>query len=240
MFTSLKRYRLRRLDFLALGLTFIGVSGTTGLTLAQFGSPSLPLVVVGLVVIVVTVGGAALGLAVENEAQDAKERATRQELAGALVENLCRTTVRAISRCPAQTGVIVFLPDGGDILKSTYTFQKDKKPDRNLRFAKYEGATGHAWATGEQVWARLDEATEADLARTYKLSPEYIKLTAHLKVVVATPIWAVDDPRRMLGVVSIDSEATGDESGLLSEESLHEALELAVGLARIMTFAKLV
>jgi hypothetical protein len=240
MLAILGRYRLRRLDYLALACTLIGVSGTTVLTLAQFGSPSWPLIVVGIVVIVVTVGGSALGLAVENEAQDARERATRRELAGALVEDLCRSTIRGISRCPAKTGAVVFLPDSDGVLASAYTFQKEQMPDRNLRFAKYEGATGHAWATGEQTWARLDEATEEDLARIYKLSPEYIRLTAHLKVVVATPIWSVDSPRRMLGVVSIDSEASPDASGLLSDESLEAALELAVGLARILTFAKLV
>jgi glucose uptake protein GlcU len=151
-----RRYRLRRLDFLVVGLNLIGVSATTGLTLAQFPALTRPLVAAGAVAIIVTVGASVVSLEIENEAQDAKERATRQELARSLVEDLCRTTVRAMSRCPEQTGVIVFLPDQSGTLQSTYTLHKEGKPDRDLRFAKYEGATGHAWATGEQFCAKPD------------------------------------------------------------------------------------
>jgi hypothetical protein len=195
------------------------------------------------IVVLGTLSASAVALAAGNKAQDDAGRETRKRLAEALVEGLCRSTVKLASACPEQTGLVVFLPAGSagmEHLETAFSFNKKGRPDASLRFGRYEGVAGHVWATGEQAFARLDTVSEDDLHRTWKLSAEYIRLTAHLKIVVGTPIRAPDNPDRILGVVTLDSDVSDAECGLASEESLEEAAQCAHVLAQILTLAQLV
>lgn len=243
MKAALRRYRLRAQDGAVLALNLVGTGAGAMLTVLQFPDPTALHVLAGIIVVLGSVGAAAAALASANKLQDDASRATRKRLAASLVEDLCRATVKLASRCPDHTGMVVFLPSdqrGSNMLEATYEFNKTGKADANLRFGKYEGVAGHVWATGEQAFARLSEVSPEDLRLTWKLSPEYVSRTAHLKVVVATPIWAVDNPEQLLGVVTLDSECADEECELTSDESLDEALQSAQVLAQILKLADLV
>jgi hypothetical protein len=191
-------------------------------------------------VVVAAVLAAVEALVRGNLTRDSAEREKRRRLARSLIEDVCAAAIRLMSSCPEKTAAVVFRPDQKEVLRTEFTYNKQDKPDRNLQFGRLEGATGHAWATGTQTVAKLSEVSEEELEQTWKLSPEYIRLTAHLKVVVATPIPSLDDPATLLGIVTVDSEVPDDQCGLTSEKSLDEALQLAKLLARILTLAELV
>jgi hypothetical protein len=65
-------------------------------------------------------------------------------------------------------------------------------------------------------------------------------LTSDIKAIVSTPIWTSERPEHLIGIVSIDSTVGHGEGGLLSQESLDEALQLAAVMAQILELAELV
>jgi hypothetical protein len=240
MLGFLERLHLRQHDLLTLALNAVGWVAAAILTMLQFQTLSPLHFLVAVVMIIAPTAASLLTTMRGNRARDVAEREKRRKLAGSVVEDACRIAIKSMSRCPEATGAVVFLPDESGGLQTAYAYNKRGKPDSNLQFEKYQGATGHAWGTGEQTIARLSEVPEDELAQKWKLSPEYIKLTEHLKIVVATPIWDWNDSERMVGVVSIDCEVPDEECGLTSPESTDEALQLAALLARILTLAELV
>lgn len=144
---------------------------------------------------------------------------------------------------PDKTGCAVFLPDDirdPRVLDTVYAYNKEDAPDRELKLQPFQGSAGHAWAMRRQTVALLGEVSAFDLEQTWKLTPEQIRLTQHLKVIVSTPIWAWEDPDQLIGVVSVDSELEDSECRLSSPRSLSAALELAEMIARILSLADLV
>jgi hypothetical protein len=88
--------------------------------------------------------------------------------------------------------------------------------------------------------APLAEATEEELARTWKLVPEQIAASRRLKLVVSTPIRSEGDPSQVIGMLTIDSEVEGSQCGLASEDSLDEAWQVAVLIGRILKHTQIV
>ena len=235
------RYRhLRRHDFPAVAFSTGGIAAATLLAKLQFSESNPALWALGVLAIVSSAFGAAESLVRGNIAQDTEERRTRRMLAQSLIHDICDGAVREMSHCPEKTGVIVFLPEDDGLLHAAFTYHKDDRPDRALAFRPLQGCTGHAWDTEKQTVARLGEVTEEDLRMTWKLTAEQIAVTRHLKMVVSTPIWALDNSELKLGVVSVDTEAEEVDCQIASEESLSEALQLATILAGVLRLADLV
>jgi hypothetical protein len=237
----LGRYgHLRPNDIPPLLLSTGGIAAATLLAELQFAESNAGLWVLGAAVVLLSGLGAAESLIRGNIAQDTAERRKRRTLARSLIHGICDAAVREMSACPDKTGVIVFLPEDDGLLHATFTYHKDDRPDRGLAFRPLQGCTGHAWDTGRQTVARLEEVTEEDLRLTWKLTAEQITATRHLKMVVSTPIWAGDDPEQKLGVVSVDTEGDEADCQIASEESLNEALQLATMLSAVLKLADLV
>ncbi|MFN0070770.1 MAG: hypothetical protein ACKVVP_04685 [Chloroflexota bacterium] len=234
----LSRYRHLRLhDIWAIIFGLIGTTANAGLALAQFQTLTIGHWAMATLMVLAPAFGVAEALTRGNINRSAEERDKRQRIVRKLVEDTCGTVVRLMSACPSQTGCIVFLPDSDGLLYPRFAYNKENQPDRNVSFRPLVGCTGHAWGQGRQTRANLSEATSVDLATTWKLSPEQITLTAHLRTVVSTPIWNEDAPDVMLGVVTVDSQADETTCGITTDESADEARQLAVLLARILKLA---
>jgi hypothetical protein len=237
---SWRGYRLHGHDLASLAFTFVGSSAATGLTLLQFPQTGPGHWILGGAVVLAATAGSAVTLGAGNRTRGARDRARRQRLARSIVEDVLRGSIASLSARPDHTGAVVFLPSEDGSLQSVYTYNKRGKADGELRFEKWQGATGHAWGEQDQTIALLDRAPASDLRERWKLSADQIAMTAHLKVVVATPIWATDDSERMVGIVSIDSDLPDAECQLTSDRALDEAIQLAQLLAHVLTLADLV
>lgn len=237
-----RRFHLHGHDLAVLALNCTSWSAGALLAVLQFPPDGRSPLVWGTATVVVLAAtvGATLTQAQGNAGRDRLDRDRRRRLARSIVEDACRAAISGLSTCPERTGAIVFLPRGDGKLESTFTFNKRGKPDSELSFEKWQGATGHAWGVRDQVVALLDQAPASELRDRWKLTPDQIALTSRLKVVVATPIWSPEDPETMLGVVSIDSDVPNSECQLASEQSLDDAIELAQLLAHVLILADLV
>jgi hypothetical protein len=240
-------YLARRLhlgwhDLIVLGLNFLSWTAGASLAVLQFPVESrssgiyaggvIMALAPSVVAIVTQISG--------NTKRSREELERRRKLATSIIEDLCRAVTKIMSACPDRTGVVVFLPTSSGVLQTTYTFNKNDRPDNDLQFEKHQGVVGDAWARGELMVGNLEEVTEQDLRQIWKLSPEYISRTSHLKTIVAVPIRSADDPEQIIGIVSIDSDLPNDQCGIASDESQDEALQFARMLAHIMKLADLV
>lgn len=231
------RYRyLRRRDVSALGWNVASTGSAAVLAVLEFGDAAnlLHWALGGTIVL-----GSTVNLAESAVHRTAEEREKRRRLARSLIEDLYRGVIPQMSSCPDKTGGVIFLPDEHGVLRTAFTYNKKGRPDNNLSFRPLEGCTGHAWDTKAQTYADLEKTTPSQLQETWKLSPEYVTLTQHLKAVVSTPIASADDPNQYIGIVSIDSEVSASECGLLSDASLDVALQFAASVACILSLADL-
>lgn len=241
MFGWFQRYRgLRKGDIQTLALSLTYLTTSTGLTLMQFAEVGVLHVLLGAIVIALGTTITAEPLVRGNQRRDREEQRKRRQLVEPIIESICQAAVREMSRRPDVTGCILYLPDKEGVLQTAFSYNKRGKPDAQLSFRALEGCAGHTWARGEQAVARLDPGNPDEPARTWKLSPEYVRLTAHVQVVVSTPIWSPDDANRMIGVITVDCEASDQECGIGSDESLGEALLLAAVVAHVLNLAELV
>ena len=236
LFSDLSRY-----DWTALALTFVGSGASGVLTLVLTPQSSVNMWAIALVVIipVATAGSVAISLLAGNRKRSAEEREKRRLLARYLIEDYREIVVKDLSERPESTGATVYFPGEDGRLHPIYRHNKKGKPDENLAFAPLEGATGHAWSRGEQAAANWEDTTDEALRLTWKLTPEIVKLTEHLKATVSTPMFSRDQAR-VVGVVTVDCEAPNSVSGLLSEESVRGALQHAQHLSGILELGNLV
>jgi hypothetical protein len=236
-----RRLPLQRHDVVAIGFNFVSSSAAAVLAVLQFGerTSAWHWVLGGVSVLGATAGLTAAAMH-GNRVRSAAERRKRSQLVRSLIEDSFRGTIAQMSRAPASTAGVVFLPNRAGELETAFTYNKQGKPDGDLRFKPYVGCTGHAWATKKQAFADLARATPKELETTWKLSPDYVARTTHLKAIVSTPMWAWDDPERLIGIVSVDCDVADEECQLGSPRSLNEALQLAKLIARILTLADVV
>ncbi|MGH2356133.1 MAG: hypothetical protein ACRDJN_31380 [Chloroflexota bacterium] len=232
--------RLARHDRYALISTFGGAAFLTVLSVLQFQEPTVVHWLLGFGGVLLTTGATGFQLVRGNIARNAKERETRRRLAEGLMEASFDTAVQLMSRRPDVTGGIVYLPDGGGVLRPTFLYRKEGEPEDHPSFEKWVGCTGHAWGERAQRSADLAEVTDDELRTTWKLSANTILLTRHLKVIVSTPIWTTESPQRLVGIVSIDSEVPDAECRLLSPKSRRQAQRHAAQVALILELAELV
>lgn len=232
---------LRRHDWYAPSATCAGTGLFAALTVMQFSQPTIVHGVLAVGGVVLTTTAAAIPLVRGNSERSANERQRRHLLARSLIEAAFAGAVRAMSNRPEQTGGFVYLPAGTnpDLLRPVFAHNKQGPVDEHLSWAKWVGCTGHAWGSQRQTGADLARTTAAELEEKWKLSPNAIKLTSELKAIVSTPIWSSEAPQRLIGVVSIDSTAPHEESNLLSQDSLEEALLLAATIALVLELAGL-
>jgi hypothetical protein len=209
------------------GAAFATTGGATLLSVLQFNPPTLlHLAVGGLVVAVSTVaaaGGTTMVIA---------ERTERQ-VAGA-INDLMEGAIKAISSRPYVTAGVVYLPDKGQILRPQYSYNKPDPLDRMLTFDKWQGAVGQAWGSGQQTVAVLSELTEKQLRDVWKLLPNQISRTQHLKVVIATPIWDSTVSHTPCGVISIDCMELAEDCRLTTDHSLAMMRQLAASIGVVL------
>lgn len=236
-----RRYRhLQRHDIAVLVLNAVSCSGAAALAVLQFADRTMWHWLGGAVVALTAIAAALEAAGRGTRERDARERETRRRLAESLIEDSFEAAVRLMSRRPDRTGGIVYLPDEAGVLHPTFLYNKDGAPADHPSFEKWVGCTGHAWGERSQRSADLSEATDEDLATTWKLSPALIRQTRHLQAIVSTPVWTTEPPRRLIGVVSIDSEVPDAESQLLTPESRRRAQSHAAAVALILELAELV
>jgi hypothetical protein len=221
-------------------VSFVGPSAATWIAVASMPAPSTLIYAIAIVASVAPGLVTVDQLARAHQRDDEAQRERRRRIAEPLIEQVLAVAVRTVSATPDKTGAILFLPDATGVLCATFTYNKDRKPDRNIVFEERAGATGHAWWSGEQTVADLSAASEADLERTWKLTSEQVRVTAHVKAIVSTVLWSSTQPRRKLGVLSIDCEEPMDACRMSSDDALEVALSLARTAAYVLELADLV
>lgn len=241
----LRRYScLKTGDVSILGLNAAALAASVSLNLAQFPERSLFHWGFGLLAIVLPSLLLTETLVQSRNVQSEKEWKRRWELAQSLFEDACRATMPLMTKVPDRAGALVFLPEGSkagpQMLIARLKYNKQNKPDRDLRFERWQGCAGHGWARGDQMVADLAEVSEQELAQTWKLTPEQIAMTRHLRLVVSTPIRADGDPEKVLGMLAVDSEVDNDACGLKDVASLDEAWQLALLVGRILQHTEIV
>lgn len=233
---------LSRYEWIVLSVSAAAVSANGIIAGLQFDHPTPWHWILICAAVLLTTAVSAASLVRGSVIRDAAARQKRQQLARSLVEDAFKTAIAQMSKCPDQTGGVVYLPDSADsdLLVPQFCYNKPGTVEDQLTFRSYVGCTGHAWAMHEQTCADLADVAADELQRTWKLSPNQIKLTSDLKTIISTPIVSSGDPNRFLGVVSIDCRAPNSECDLLSHEARTRAKEHAAMVALILELAELV
>lgn len=157
-----------------------------------------------------------------------------RELSEANINEALRQAARIMSPNDPNGRANVMLIGSDNRLHIAYHFNMAEAPDLGVRFDKYQGCTGHAWALGEQAFADLKDIDEAELRRTWKLSPDQINLTAAVKSIICTPIRDPRNRESIAGVFSVDSTLPLTQTRFDGHETAEEGLKVAEVIARLL------
>jgi hypothetical protein len=155
------------------------------------------------------------------------------------IEDQLGASIQHMTRRVDETGAVIYYPatalGATPVLVPVVAHNKRESFRGLTRFEKWQGCVGEAWGFGEQRVADLASVSDGMLRRQWKMRPDQIASTKHLKAVVSTPIWDSGDPKSLIGMVSFDSTVSAVRSGLTSPASLEEAARCAALLARIVS-----
>ena len=193
--STMKQWRVRRLlklnttERITAALAVIGP-----VLLAAFRLDFLPTPFASVTIVIfalVTIVSSLIGIIWKSEGQ---YRTANEEI----IEDILRAAVHSASVLPGQTGAFLYVPnEENSKLVPKCSYNKEGKPDENIQFEKHQGCTGHAWGTNQQVFADLEYSDDEDLEETWKLTPNQIALTRHIKAVLATPIFSTSGSYRL-------------------------------------------
>lgn len=133
----------------------------------------------------------------------------------------------------------VFLPEADGKLHIAYSHNMEGDPDQGLVLERNQGCSGDAWANCEIVFTDLREVPPEDLRSKWKMRPDQIKLTEGLGSILSIPLFQPYNERRVIGVLSVDSTGTLDESGLKSDDLREQCQQSATVLAGMLCLAGL-
>lgn len=155
-------------------------------------------------------------------------------LARDLLRHLVVSIVHAGKALPLRAAYLDREP-GSDTLfiashYSTQDMEGRKDLEIELRFGA--GCSGKCWTVKEPVIADLAAVTEEDLARIWNLPASGIEITKDLKCVLSFPVFDVDNPPEIIGVLSLDSVSEEAFSVLSDPRMLQLALVTATELGR--------
>lgn len=163
------------------------------------------------------------------------ELATRnRELCEANIVEALRQAVRIMIPGDDNPRANIMLIDDDSKLFIAYHFNMAGAPDLNMRFDKYQGCAGHAWALGDQAFADLEGEDDSELTKTWKLTSEQIALTRNIKSMVCTPVRHPRNRDTVVGVFSVDSTQALAQTTFDSEETAEEALAVSELIARLL------
>jgi hypothetical protein len=189
------------------------------------------------------VGVTAWGLVESREKTDgeikrltAQLREREREVGQALIDGLLEQITRVLGQPGLTTRCNVFLIGSDNRLRNAYHHGMANQPDRDIVFDKWQGCTGHAWGTGQQVAADLSKVSPDDLIQIWKLTPTQISVTRGLGAILSTPI-EIGRDKKIVGILSIDSDGNLETSKLGEPAALDIALQSAVLLARMLIMA---
>lgn len=97
-----------------------------------------------------------------------------RELCEANILEALRQAVRIMAPDHASARANVMLAGDDERLSIAYHFNMASAPDHGMRFDKYQGCAGHAWAMGEQACADLEGVADSELrtsSRRWRLQP---------------------------------------------------------------------
>ena len=160
---------------------------------------------------------------------------TYRDLAEASIEVLLRQSQALIGGETVGARSCLFLVGADNRLHIAYDVNMQDAPDRGISFAPLQGCAGHAWGMNEQTGADLRDATQEILRNIWKLTPDQISLTIHLRGILCTPVRDPDDPDRVIAVHSLDWTIHLDPEELPAAlwDQLMEASAVLAGLLRM-------
>jgi GAF domain-containing protein len=77
--------------------------------------------------------------------------------------------------------------------------------EKKLCFQQRAGLAGHVWEFKKVAIADLDAITADELEMIWKLHPDEIQHTKHLKSILAVPVFIDGDVEQFIGVLAVDS-----------------------------------
>lgn len=105
--------------------------------------------------------------------------------------------------------------------------------ETQLRFGIQIGVVGYVfWHYGQPICIDLEGYSVADLRQEWRLNLEQIKLTSHLKSILAVPILLPNDNNQLIGILAIDSKEPAALSGLNEQLVADKAVNLAEQLVK--------
>lgn len=160
---------------------------------------------------------------------------THRDLAEASIEVLLRQAQALTGGEQRGARSCLFLVGTDDRLHIAYDVSMQDAPDRGISFARLQGCAGHAWGMNEQTGADLRDANPEILRNVWKLTPDQISLTNHLRGILCTPVRDPDNPDRVIAVHSLDWISDLDPEGLPTAtwDQLMDASAVLAGLLRM-------
>jgi NTE family protein len=138
--------------------------------------------------------------------------------------------------------VSVTLPTGRGTRIVTYQFGMDRDPDIDLELAVAAGCSGRAWTTKRPVAADLLAAKGSFEAEWGLTREQQNKVRVDRQSMMSFPIFDVTDPmsavsvdhRRLLGIVSVDSETALADTGWVDDRR-DQAVQLGTRWADVLS-----
>jgi hypothetical protein len=160
------------------------------------------------------------------DARALRSDAARSKLQTRL-ELLCQRSVSAIAdQCQDATvndlSVQVWICRPGDSFDRRAVFMlPEARPHSGIEWRKGKGIAGTAWLRGEEMGADLGrlkgqlkslgkaEFDQLPAGRRYGMTADEVRKTSHYAGIYAIPLFAADEPSRILGVFVIDYVGKG-------------------------------
>lgn len=140
------------------------------------------------------------------------------------------TVVKAARKIPAsaKTRACLFLLDEDqDELYMAVSSEGYSEAERGLRFKRGQGVVGDVLKNSRPLAVDLARVNFQELDGILEMTAEQIRLTQHVKSVLAVPVLAQVNGSKVVGVLSIDSPLPLDKSDLSVESVINDALEIA-------------
>lgn len=224
-------FRLKDLLFIFLMVVAWGLENILEIVPEEFSSNKKWIYLAALMIVVILyswqIGRERFELQTEvNKLEEAFSQRNKQLIESAIEQTLMLAATSMVQNPSAKCRANVFTMSKPDSLQIKYHYNMKNALDKNIILRPRVGATGRAWAEQQQIVADLT-LHEVPEGPTWGLTDEQKKLTEHVKAIICTPVWDPENPHKLLGVFSVDSEEEVDIVDFKEEETRQMALHYA-------------